>query len=233
MRHRYMFFIMNKKRFYFLLVFELCLLTKAQSQVNDAGLWMSLNAEKKITSKFSLSFSQEFRLNENISELGTAFTELGAEYKVYKKIFVGLSYRFLQKRQVDDFYSLRHRVNIDAGYRLKTHKISFTIRERFQTQYKDVNTSPEGHLPEYYLRNKLSVKYDLGKKYTPFLSAEIFYQLNNPAGNEIDNLRYAGGFSYEVNKFHSIDLFYLINKEINVNNPWTEYVIGIGYKYSF
>lgn len=236
MLHRSMFFIMSKKNCFLFLVGTFVLLSASKStsaQVKDAGLWLSLNAEKKITSKLSATLSQEFRMNENITELGTAFTEAGIEYKIFKKGFVGLSYRFIQKRKVDDFYSLRHRINVDAGYRFKVTRMSLTVRERFQTQYSDVNTSPEGHIPEYYLRSKLTFKYNLEKKYTPFMAAELFYQLNNAKGNEIDNIRYSAGFDYEINKLHSLEVFYLINKEVNVNDPWTEYIIGIGYKYAF
>lgn len=231
-----MFFIMNKKNglLFFLCTFGLLSVSFSLSaQVKDAGLWISLNAEKKITSKLSATLSQEFRMNENISELGTVFTEAGVAYKLFKKGFAGLSYRFIQKRKVDDFYSLRHRLNVDAGYRFKVKKISLTVRERLQTQYTDVNTSPEGHIPEYYLRSKFTFKYNLEKKYTPFIAAEVFYQLNNAEGNEIDNIRYSAGFDYEINKLHSVDLFYLINKEVNVNAPWTEFIVGIGYKYTF
>ena len=203
------------------------------AQVNDAGLWTSVNVEKKIISRLTVSLTEELRFNENISELGTAFTEIGADYKFNKFVSFGASYRFIQKRRVDDFYSLRHRYNMDLSLKYKIKKIGITLRERFQTQYSDVNTSENGKVPERYLRNKLTLKYDLDKKYMPFISAELFYQLSNPRGNEFDNVRYAAGFDYEINKRMSASLFYIINKEFNVNDPWTEYIIGTGFTFSF
>ena len=205
----------------------------AFSQVKDAGLWSSVNLEKKITQKLTAGLSEELRFNENITELGTAFTEIGVDYKFYKFVSLGISYRFIQKRRVDDFYSTRHRYNIDLSLKYKIKKISVSLRERFQTQYADVNTSEDGKIAERYLRNKLTLKYDLDKKYTPYISCELFYQLSNPEGNEFDNIRYAAGFNYEFNKKMSVDLFYLINKEFHVNDPWTEYISGIGFNYSF
>lgn len=203
------------------------------SQVNDAGLWASVNLDKKVTQKLTFSLSEELRFNENVSELGTAFTEIGADYKFYKFVSLGISYRYIQKKRVDDFYSIRHRYNIDLSLKYKLKKINLTLRERFQTQYADVNTSEDGKIAERYLRSKLTVKYDLGKKYIPFISCELFYQLSNREENEFDNARYAAGFKYEFNKKMSIDLFYLINKEFHVNDPWTEYVTGIAFNYSF
>jgi len=203
------------------------------AQVNDACLWTSMNIEKKITSKFSATLTEELRFNENISELGTAFTELGASYKFYNFFSLGLSYRYIQNKNQDDSYSIRHRYNIDLAFKYKGKKVIASLRERVQTQYTDVNTSEDGKVPVRYLRSKLMLKYDLEKKYTPFISCELFLQLSNPEGNEIDKERFAAGFSYEFSKYTAVDLFYMINKEIHVNDPLTEYITGVEFNYTF
>ena len=202
-------------------------------QVNDAGLWMNAGFEKKLNKKLSLYLSEEVRMNENISEVGTIFTETGAEYKVLKNLNISAAYRFINKRRLDDSYSKRHRYMIDASYKLKIHKLNLAVRERFQSQYNDINSSAKGHLPENYLRSKLSLKYPLRKRIETYISAEIFNQLNNPDGNEIDNERFTAGITYKISKAADLDSSYLINKEINVKNPMTSYIIGIGYFYSF
>jgi hypothetical protein len=225
---------MNRKIFFLIFI---CLLyfdiRVCPAQVDDACLWTSVNIEKKITSKFSATLTEELRFNENISELGTAFTEIGANYKFYKFFSFGLSYRYIQSKNLDDSYSLRHRYNIDLAFKYKVEKVLASLRERFQTQYTDVNASENGKVPDRYLRSKLILKYDLEKKYTPFISCELFLQLTNPEGNELDKERFAGGFSYEFNKYTAVDLFYMINKEIHANNPLTEYITGVEFNYSF
>ena len=205
----------------------------ALAQVNDAGVWASINVEKKINSKVALQLSEEVRFNENVSEVGTAFTEIGANYKLSKYIAVGVSYRFIQKRKVDDFYSFRHRYNVDVAFKYKYKKLSMSLRERLQTQYANVNSSEDGKVATRYLRNKLTLKYNLERKYTPFVAGELFYQLTNVEGNEFDNVRYTVGVDYEINKKVSLELFYLINKEFNTNNPVTDYVSGFGFTYTF
>ena len=179
------------------------------------------------------TLTEEMRFNENLSELGVAYTELGVDYKLYKFISAGVSYRYIQKKQVDNFYSLRHRYNIDLSLKYKIKMVNVSLRERFQTQYADVNTSETGSVPQRYLRNKLTLKYNLGKKYTPFIYSELFLQLNNPEGNEIDNVRYAAGFEYEINKLMNLEFYYMINKKIHVSDPLTEYITGIDFTYSF
>jgi Protein of unknown function (DUF2490) len=215
------------------LVFFFATEMPADAQVNDAGIWLSLNAEKKITSKVSIDLSQEFRLNENIAELGTAFTETGVSYKFNKHFSSAVFYRFIQKRQGNDFYEMRHRMFIDVTYKQKFKKVNVSLRQRIQSQVNSLKESRENMLPEYKMRTKLTVKYDFDKKYTPFVSSEIFYPVFNNNDSFIDNIRYAIGFDYEFNKRHAIALYYLINKEVNVSDLLTEFISGISYKYSF
>lgn len=216
-----------------LVLFVMVCGSKAVGQVNDAGLWLSVSLEKKLTPGFSLHLDDELRLNENITEAGTHFTEFGGEYTILKGLSAGIYYRFTQKRRVDDSYSKRHRYYAELSYRRKIHKISFTLRERFQTQYADMYSSDKGLVPEFYLRSKLTVKTKLMKATQIFANTEIFYPLSNPDRNEIDGLRVAAGLEYNLKKYGLIEGFYMINKEINVKNPLTDYIIGLGYSYTF
>ncbi|MGQ0828546.1 MAG: DUF2490 domain-containing protein [Bacteroidota bacterium] len=224
---------MNKKGKTYLLLFFI-LSFAANAQVKDAGLWLGLSAEKKLSTRFALELTEEVRFNENISELATALTELGIGYKITKGLTSTVSYRFSQRRRVDDFYSLRHRYNIDLSYKVKIKKISVTMRGRFQSQYTDINASETGNVPRNYLRSKFALKYLTGKKTSPFISIEFFNRINDPSGEAfVDNIRYQFGLDHELNKFSTITLSYLINKQVNVNNPWTSYITAIGYKFSF
>lgn len=211
------------------LLFTIC----AFSQSNDMQLWTNISLEKKLTKTFSLNFTEEVRFNENISEVGQFFSDLGGTYKISKAWRVSANYRFTNKRQVDNSYSKRHRYYLDLSFKKKFDLIVFSFRTRFQSQYADIYSSNDGTFPSYYSRNKLSLKLDLNKKYLPYLNAEMFYQLNNPDGNKVDNMRYSVGLEYEFNKRMGVDLFYMIQQEYNVKNPERDFVVGVGYKYSF
>ena len=223
------------KKFSICLVFFFLLTaSKSFSQEEDAGLWTSIDISKKLSNGYTVSISEELRFNENVTELGTAFIEIGISHKIFKHLTGSIAYRFIQAKRMDDSYSIRHRLFIDLAYRIKYKKVIFTLRERLQSQVKDVQSSDAGFSPQYTsLRSKLTVKYDTDKKYTPWLACEMFYQLSNPEGNEIDNMRYSLGVDYKFNKKNSMSLFYLINEEVNLNNPLTSYIIGVNYSYSF
>jgi hypothetical protein len=203
------------------------------AQVNDAGLWLSLNGEKKITSRFSVELSQEFRMNENITELGEFFTDAGITYKINKNIRVAANYRFINKRRKDDFYYRRNRFYFDLSFKKKFKPLAFSFRTRFEDEYRQMRKNTDYPGPYYCSKNKFTAKLDLNKKFVPYLYAETSNPLNDPHGFFIDQMKYCGGIEYNINRVHSFDFYYLIQKDMNVNEPETDYVIGIGYYYSF
>ena len=220
-------------RFPVFLVFSLLILwgSVLKGQVKDAGLWTSVNLEVKLVKKLSLSLSEELRFNENITELGAAFTDAGLSYKLNKHFQFGANYRFIQRRKVEDYYSLRHRFYLDAKYSHKLKPFEVSLRTRFQDQLVDLGRAPDGGTPVYYLRNKLSASVNTKKAYTPYVSLELFSPLNYPREVAFDGIRTAAGVEYEFTKHHKVDAFYLIQKELNVERQVTDFVIGLGYYY--
>ena len=202
-----------------------------KAQVNDAGLWTSVKIETKIVKKLNASIVQEFRFYENITELGAYYTEAGLDYKINKHFQVEVNYRFSHKRKVENYYSIRHRLGIDLKYSKKIKPFELKYRARFQNQYEDIGRSKDGGVAEYYLRNKLNLQWDLKKAYTPYVSVELFSPLNYPRYFAFDNFRSMAGIEYAFTKHHKIDVYYMIHKEVNMSQPYTYYVIGIGYIY--
>lgn len=209
----------------------LLLSSPLKGQVKDAGLWTSVSFEAKLVKKLSLSISQEFRFNENITELGTAFTEAGLSYKLNKHIQFAVNYRYIQRRRLENYYSFRHRVYADIKYSHKLKPFEITFRSRFQDQYSDIGQASDGGVPEFYLRNKLNLKWDFNKPYTPYISIELFSPLNYPRNYAFDNVRTTAGVEYAFSKHHKIDLFYMIQKEVNVSEQQTNFIFGLGYTY--
>jgi len=201
------------------------------AQVNDAGLWTSVKVETKVVKGLNASIIQEFRFYENITELGAYYTEAGLDYKINKHFQVEVNYRFTHKRKVENYYSIRHRFGIDLKYSKKIKPFELKYRVRFQDQYTDIGRSKDGGIAEYYLRNKLSLQWDLKKAYTPYVSVELFSPLNYPRFYAFDNIRSIAGIEYAFTKHHKLDLYYMIHKEVNVSQPYTYYVFGIGYIY--
>jgi hypothetical protein len=201
------------------------------AQAKDAGLWTSVNFEAKLVKKLTFNISEEFRFNENVSELGMTFTDAGLEYKINKHFQVSANYRFIQKRRVDDYYSFRLRYYAAVKYSKKIKPFELTYRLQLLDEYEDIGRASDGGVPIYYLRNKLGLKWDTETPFTPYFSVELFTPLNYPRNNALDGIRTIAGVEYKLAKHHELDFFYLIDKGILEGNPETNFVIGIGYYY--
>ena len=220
----------------FFLALLLCFISSVgfvSAQWNDAQLWTSVSIEKKVIKSFSVSLAEEVRFTDNINELGEFFTDIGLNYKINKNWRISGNYRFTNKIQLDNSYSKRHRYYFDLSYRRKVYMLTIVLRTRFQSQYKNINSSENGHLPEYYSRNKLTLKYNATRRLSPYISAEAFIPLNNPKVGGIDNMRYSAGLEWEFIKNSTFDFYYMIQQQYQAKNPERDFVAGIGYSYSF
>lgn len=212
-------------------IFVLFCDTPAICQDKDAQLWTSLSIEAKLVKKLTANVSQELRFNENMTEAGTIYTDFGLEYKINKYFQVALNYRFVEKRRKDNYYSFRQRMYVDIKYEKKLKPIKIQLRCRIQDEYADIGRDSDGGIAKYYLRNKISLKWDTEKPITPYLSVELFTPLVSPWYGAFDNIRASSGVEYAFSKHHKIDLYYMIQKEINVSRPETDFVVGLGYSF--
>lgn len=223
------------KHLLFLLSFFISGVTFSQA-VNDAGLWISLNLEKKISKRTAFFLTQAYRRDENLTQTNLFYTDIGMSVKPVGFMKVSLSYRSIQKYAKEEVFNFRHRVTMDVLFKKKINNITVSFRERIQTQVREINTSETGKIPAWYTRQKVELKYDLDKPIEPFIAAEFRYQLHDPRNIESDRTwnraRYVAGFDYKMNEKNSCSFFYVIQNSFNVSAPENSYVIGLSYTLS-
>ena len=214
-----------------LIILFIMLGSAALCQTNDAGLWLTLNVQKKFTQALSVNFTQEVRVMENISEASTVFSDLGVDYKLNRHFKLAANYRRVYDRRLDDNYQARNRFYFDISYRRKLKPFVLIIRERAQAEFTERNTGKKID-PENYSRTKATLKLDLNRRYTPYIYSEIFNPLNNPKEGFIDKTRNCAGVEYQLNARNIIDLNYMIESRFKKEGG-NAFVIGIGYSFIF
>lgn len=224
------------KRIIFLFMI-LCFALNGFSQAtSDAGLWTTFNVDKKLRKDFSIFATEEFRLRDNFSRVNLFYTDLGFELRPAKFLKVALAYRLIEKNLDDGSYSYRHRIMLDITLKKKFGDFAFSYRQRLQREIRNIYTSEDGILPEWYSRNKFTIKYDFGKPVTPYIAAEFRYQILNPRALESDGTwhrsRYIAGIDYKRNDKSTFGLYYMIQNEYNVSAPQNQYIIGLEYTLS-
>lgn len=212
------------------LVLFFCLfsLSLTYTQVNDASIWAELEFQKKINLRQTIGISENLRLIENYTQVSTHFTQINYQYKFFKQFSVAFSYRFAQRYKYDQTMSFRNRFMLDLNYKIKFKAVSISLRERFQQQFQNaLRTNWQDYTTTF--RSKITIDYDLEKKFEPFVSGEVF--LEN--FNLLNNIRLAVGLNYEFSKYCSFQLSYIVNKQLNVINPYTFYILAPSLKYCF
>ncbi len=210
---------MNKKLIIILLLFPF--LTKAQV-VSDAKVWAGVSVNKKIK-KFEFSFSEELRMDENASHVDKFFSEIGAQYKVIKGVYVALNYRYSRDNDYETRnYDMKHRIDIGVTYKHKLNDFRFSFRTKVQTK----SALPEDNNPTFS-RNKLAIKYKLKKNIIPFVAYEFYYQFNDE--KVINRTRISLGSSYKINDNSAVKLFYMYENKFNTRNLKHNHVYGVSY----
>ena len=188
----------------------------------DTELWTGGTFELRLNKKFRVDLKEQFRLNDTISSMKSTFTEIGLRYKIDKHFAVKGSYRFTIKPTKDN----RSRLSLDAYYNWSKKKFPLAIQYRLRFQdTKESNTGSKFT----YLRNKITVDYNLTKIVDPFLSYERYYRFNQK--NEFRVWRFTAGLDWRLAKKIDLTTFYRYQKEINVKNPGAQHIIGIMLTY--
>ncbi len=202
-----------------------------QAQVDDVGLWLGVAIQKQLTRQLEGSLGEQLRLNHDVTTINQLLTDVGLAYAVTKKLKVGLNYRFINSNQ-DNYYSKRHRFYMDVSYKEKAGSVTFTLRERIQSQFNDYYSSETGKVPVWTLRSKLTSKFDIEKKYSPYLSGEIYYLIDNAKEIEgYSRYRIETGINYDFNRIHSVNPYILYQHVISI--PYDELIYGVTYSYNF
>lgn len=200
---------------------------QTHAQNEGLGLWNSISIEKKIGKKFAVSLYGQARMVDNISYTQTYLGEVGLSYKIHKNWEISGYYRYIERRKNETKeFKHRDRFYADLSYERKVKFLKFENRLRYQSQFKD--NDGETDFDASYLRNKLEISYPNKSKFTPYVSADLFYEI----GAKVDQIRPKAGISYKFAKHHAIDVSVFSNIDL-VGTESSGAIIGLGYKFKF
>lgn len=225
------------KKWFLLILICTCLEHAVFSQaINDAGLWTTINVEKKINKRLECFLTQEFRLKENYTQTNLFYTDIGLAIKPLGFMKFSFSYRSIQKARIDETFSFRHRLTLDLILKKKFGKIIPSFRQRIQMQLRNVYSGENGRLPEWYARERVEIKYDLDLPIKPFAAVELRYQLKDPREMGLngtwDRIRYSFGLDYKLNSKNQLSFYYLMQRGLYNATSNNLFITGISYTVS-
>lgn len=233
MKLRWRYFTMTKLYpFFFVCVLALGVLSACHAQ-EDARLWLKAGVKKKINQGLDLRLVSSVRLGENYSRVNSCFFQLSAEQRIVKGIKLGVDLRQIYRRKTTPAYHSRQRVSIWLDVKKNIlSKLEVLYRPMYMRQYTDLYTSENGLLPTDIIRNKIGLQYKLRKKYSPFVSCELYYRMRYDY-RDFNRIRYTLGMEYNFDKYNQVTAFYRIQKRLNENTPMTAYILAFEYLFIF
>lgn len=213
-------------------------ITNAQTNVDkDWASWNTIEIEYKLNKKWIFGLEEQLRLKENISVVDEYFTELSAEYKVFKNFKLGGGLRYIRENDNQgnvQGYENHFRFNLDAIYKHEINDFTIGYRLRYQNKNELGVSSNEGDYANQNIRFKIATKYNIKDwKLDPKISAEIFNRFQEGNENGFNKYRLTLGTDYKIKSFGKLGVFYRIEKELNVDFPETTNIIGLKYTHSF
>jgi hypothetical protein len=205
---------------------------------DDAALWMNAYLEKKLGPKLNVHLNEVLRFNHNITRYYYSYSDVGVTYKIKDWWHATLDYVLVTNDAptnnfTSEYQSVRHQLYFDMAFKYDYGDFRFNYRSMIQAQIKDVYSSKIGYIPNWYFRNKLTVKYTLNRRLTPYVSTELYYHFYTNLGDEFDRARYYAGMFWHIYSNTDLEFYYMIQRQFNVFQPSTDYVIGLGYAHYF
>jgi len=197
------------------------------SQYRDAGMWTSVALQTDINKKLTVSVSPELRLNENLTQVSRAFIDYGAQYKIKKFLFATATWRG-GLANTGDYFETRRRLQLGLGTRYRTGDLGVTLTSRWQLSTNPNRAETDVDFTTTW-RNKLALKYSVNKKTDLATSIELFHQEGRSQALELTDWRWMASVERSIKKRHSIELGYLIQKNIVASPQELDYVILLTY----
>ena len=238
-------YMMNKIRikkelFLKLIVLNAILFTSlnfAQTADSDWASWSTMGVEYKLNKKWSFGLEEQFRLKENFSEVDAFFTELNAEYTLFKDFKMGVGARYIRENDNKgniQGYENHFRFQVDAMYKHQINNLEIGYRLRYQNKNELGVSTDEGDEANQSIRFKTSLEYNFKNwKFDPKFSAEIFNKFQDGDESGFNKYRLTLGTDYKIKNFGKVGVFYRFEKELNEDFPDITNILGLKYTYSF
>ncbi len=221
-----------------LLIITVLFTSKNYAQTDsDWASWNTIGVEYKLNEKWSFALEEQVRLKENISVVDNYFTQLSADYKLFKGFKLGAGVRYIRDNDNQgniQGYENHFRFQIDAMYKHEINDFKIGYRLRYQNKNELGVSYDEGDYANQNIRFKTSLEYNIKNwKLDPKFSAEIFNRFQEGKENGFNKYRLTLGTDYKVKNFGKLGVFYRFEKELNVDFPETKNIIGLNYTYTF
>ncbi len=190
---------------------------------NDRQFWSGIGIEQKIVGNFSISISECFRCNNNMSDFYWHHTDIGVSYKFLPWFSLGLNCWQIYKGK-EGVWKEHRRPHVNGTFSLPIKALVLSDRNRIEYRIaKDDEKT-------WMYRNKLELKIPIeviSIKISPYIAEEIFINFSEA---EFACNRIYAGIKLKILKWAYLDTGYFWELKKGEVNDLNNHVINISLK---
>lgn len=145
--------------------------TSLSAVADDRQIWLQQGVTTRLSEKWSGHASQEFRLADDVSEVGSYFIEAAVAHETRSHLVLGGGFRAQFTRREDDWLN-ESRPFLSATLRWSWR--AFKLSDRNQFEFRSIEDRPD----EFRYRNRIMIespnRWTLGR-YHPYAASEFFF----------------------------------------------------------
>lgn len=222
------------------LVAVVCSITVSYGQNSirnpDFETWSCLNAQMKFGEKWTISLEEQFRLKS----FSTQFDRLITQFELQRRL--SSSWRFtlgLRHLGINDNtgnvqgFEHHFRYHLDLTHQVKSNRIAFKNRFRFQRRNQLGIGFLEGDYPSNYFRLKTSLEFNFKKwKWDPIITNEYFYRREIGELNGFSKCRTGVETKNKLSDNTRLKLAYYFERELKIWDPKITHILTFKYRIS-
>lgn len=196
-----------------------------ESSASDVQGRFRAGLEIPVGGKVTVKWSEQLRLNDGFGSVDKVVSSLGLGYKPLPYLRLGAEYAFVNDRDIEDGWGIRHRLNLDVAGMYRAGRVKLSLRERVRLRFRSDSVNRfEKPDPFVTLRSRLKAAYDIRhSRWEPYAYVELYTTLNAPApvgnfktdafshDNYLSRVRVALGTEYKINRRNRLDIYYMIH----------------------
>ncbi len=198
------------------------------AESGDLQWWATTGLIFDLDKDWSVSFEEEFRLENDAGNIFYQHTDLGLTYKGFADWFdLGLNFRQIDQKDSSGTWRNENRPHINLT--LKNKLMGLDLANRARLEYRDREVGEDS----WRYRHKATIKFPLQIsewKLQPYMADEFFINLGE---NNVSKNRLYSGFSFTVSQNLKGSLFYLWERK-KISGGWQDAnIIGANLKLYF
>ncbi len=219
----------------FVFSFILQLNSLAQKSQKDFQLWLNFEMESPINKRWMVHLQHQTRFIENASTYAYSYFDIGGLYRIGRNLRFTGNYIYVNKKRLDPSYSYRHQFEGYFTYRKKMGEFVLFDRLLGDMQFKDFNADPQGNrLRDFYLRNKVTLRYKHFKKLVPYIAEETYFKFDGMYYEKgFNRTRLFFGVLYNITDYWLAETSYTMEFNHDSKIPTNNYFLSFGLVKTF